>query len=178
VARAPRIFAAGIFHLAAHASDLRYLFLEDHDREDFLDRIAITCERFELGLLAYTLMGNHYHLLLSVPDARLSRALQWLHTAYSRDHNRRYGRGAHLFRAHAMARMIESDEDLVGSARYLARNPVEAGLVRDPLAWPWSSARTHAGLEPARIPLAEAALEAAFGGASWRRNYVIQIRSS
>jgi putative transposase len=172
------VSAAGIFHLAAHASDLRYLFLDDHDREHFLDRLAITCERFELGLHAYTLMGNHYHLLLSIPDARLSRALQWLHTAYSRDHNRRYGRGAHLFRAHALARLIESDEDLVGSARYLARNPVEAGLVRDPLDWPWSSARTHAALAPPRVPLSEDALEAAFGGASWRRNYVIQIRRS
>jgi putative transposase len=176
VGRVPRAFVDGIFHLAAHASDLRHLFIGDRDRQDFLKRIAIACERFELGLLSYTLMGNHYHVILRVPDARVSRALQWLHTAYSRDHNRRYGRRAHLFRAHALARMIESDEDLVGTARYLARNPVEAGLVRDPLAWPWSSARTHAGLERPRIPLAEEPLEAAFGGPAWRENYLMHIR--
>jgi len=75
-----------------------------------------------------------------------------------------------------LARMIESDEDLVGTARYLARNPVEAGLVRDALAWPWSSARTHAGLERPRIPLVEEPLEAAFGGPAWRENYLMHIR--
>jgi putative transposase len=174
--RKPRAYAAGVFHFAALGSDLRYLFSSDEDRKDFLERLAAVCERFELALLSYALMGTHYHTILGIPDERVSQALQRLHTEYSRHCNRRWGRGAHLFRAHPLARMIESDEDLAGAARYVARNPVEAGLVRDPLAWPWSSARAHAGLEPPRIPLAEDALQAAFGGASWRRNYVAHIR--
>jgi putative transposase len=177
VPRHPRRFSDGVFHTAAHASDIRYLFLNDHDREDFLDRIAIICERFELGLLSYVLMGNHYHLILRIPDARISRALQWLHAEYSRDHNRRYGRSAHLFRAHPLAREIESDEDLIGTCRYLALNPVEANLVRDPLDWRWGSARAHAGLEQSRIPIEERDLRAAFGrGSNWRKNYRSQIQ--
>jgi putative transposase len=174
--RRPRAFADGVFHLSAHASDLRYLFLNDHDREDFLDRLASVCHRFELSVLSYVLMGNHYHLALRTPDARVSRALQLLHTEYSRHHNRRHGRGAHLFRAHPLARELESDGDLVGTCRYFARNPVEAGLVRDPFDWPWGSARAHAALDPPRIPIAEEDLEAVFGGSGWRRNYMTQVR--
>ena len=174
--RKPRAYAEGLLHFAAHGSDLRHLFSSDEDREDFLERLAAVCERFELALLSYALMGTHYHAILGIPDGRISQALQRLHTEYSRHCNRRWGRSAHLFRAHPLARMIESDSDLAGAARYVARNPVEAGLVRDPLAWPWSSARAHAGLEPPRIPLAENALQAAFGGDSWRRNYINQIR--
>ena len=50
-----------------------------------------------LGWSPYTLMGNHYHLIVSIPDARLSSALQRLHTWYSRRHNkRRHARGAPL----------------------------------------------------------------------------------
>ena len=176
MARRPRAFAAGIYHLTAHGSDTRFLFVVDDDREDFLDRIAIVRARFELGLLSYVLMGNHYHLLVQTPDARVSRALQWLHTEYSRDHNRRYGRRAHLFRAHAFAREIESDTDLVGTCRYIARNPVVAGLVRDPFAWRWGSACAHAGLLRPRITLDEGPLRGAFGGSRWRRNYVDQVR--
>ncbi len=147
-----RAFGDGVFHLTAHASDLRYLFLNDEDREDFLIRLAAVCERFELSLLSYVLMGNHYHVLVRIPDARLSQALQRLHTEYSRHHNRRHWRrSAHLFRAHAKARELEGNEDLVGACRYLARNPVEANLVREPLAWPWGSARAHAGFERPRI---------------------------
>jgi len=176
VPRRPRRLYEGIYHLAARGSDTRYLFVGDRDREDFLDRLATTCERFELSLLSYVLMGSHYHALLRIPDARLSRALQRLHTEYSRWHNRRQGRSAHLFRAHAMTREIESDAQLVAACRYLALNPVEAGVVEDPLDWPWSSARAHAGLERPHIPLAEDDLRAAFGDDNdWRKRYRTQI---
>ena len=174
--RRPRLLHPGIYHLTAHGSDSRYLFLGDDDREDFLDRLGENCERFELALLSYVLMGNHYHALLRVVDGRFSRALQRLHTEYSRWHNRRHGRSAHLLRAHPGIREIESDEQLVAAARYVARNPVKAGLVGDPLAWPWSSAPAHAGVEQARLPLAETDLRNAFGGEGWRREYREQIR--
>ena len=165
--------------MTAHGSDTRFLFLGDADREDFLRRLADACERFELALLSWVLLGNHYHAILRIPDERLSRALQRLHTEYSRHHNRRHTRSAHLFRAHASTTQIESDEQLVAACRYLARNPVEAGLAADPLDWPWSSARTHAGLELPKIPLAESDLRVAFGNhEGWRRAYLAAARAA
>jgi hypothetical protein len=51
--RPPRLFVPdGIYHLAAHGSDRRALFLCDRDRELFLERPALVCERFELALIA------------------------------------------------------------------------------------------------------------------------------
>jgi hypothetical protein len=41
--------------------------LRDDGREDLLDRLALGCERFELGLLSYVLVGNHYHGLCGSP---------------------------------------------------------------------------------------------------------------
>jgi putative transposase len=178
MARRPRLLVPGIYHLTAHGSDSRYLFLGADDREDFLARLRGTCERFELALLSYVLMGSHYHALLRIPDASLSQALQLLHTEYSRYVNRRHGRSAHLFRAHPGTREITGDAQLIAACRYLARNPVEAGLVEDALHWPWSSARAHAGFEPPRIPLDEHDLRAAFGDrTAWRQEYLAQIRS-
>ena len=179
VPRRPRNLYQGIYHLAARASDTRHLFLTDDDREEFLERLATTCAYFELALLSYVLMGTHYHALVRIPDSRLSRALQQLHTEYSRWHNRRHGRSAHLFRAHALTKAITNDRQLIAACRYLALNPVEAGLVTDPLAWRWSSARTHTGLEQPRIPLAESNLRAAFGGReNWRERYRSTIESA
>jgi REP element-mobilizing transposase RayT len=168
----------GIYHVTAHGSDNRYLFLTDGDREDFLARIDDICRRFELALLSYVLMGSHYHTLLRIPDARLSRALQRLHTEYSRHFNRRHRRSSHLFRAHPGTREIGSDRHLLATYRYIARNPVEAGLVRDPLDWPWSSARAHAGLARPRIALAESDLRAALAGhRDWRAEFVALART-
>ena len=175
--RAPRQFAPGIYHLAAHGSDRRHLFLCAKDRTDFLDRLSATFSQRDIALLAYVLLGNHYHALVRIPDARLSEALQRLHTEYSRQHNRRHRRRAHLFRAHCLARRITGDADLLGAYRYLAHNPVEAGLVDDPLEWRWASTRAHAGLEPPAIPLDPRPLEAALDHSpDWHRRYVELIQ--
>lgn len=162
----------GLYHLAPHASDTRFLFSTDRERSAFLGRLAETFGRFEIGVVAYTLMGTHYHAVVAIPDERVSAALQQLHTWYSHLHNRRGQRTAHLFRAHYPARQVTSDEDLLTVCRYLAYNPVLAGIATQPFAWPWSSAATTAGLARPRIALTEEPLRAAFGGhPEWRRRY-------
>jgi putative transposase len=170
--RAPRAFGPGLYHLAAHGSDERHLFLSDGERTTFLAGLGLVLERFELGLLAYTLMGNHYHLVLRIPDARVSKAMQHLHTRYSRLHNRLHRRSAHLFRAHFLARELESEADLLATCRYLAWNPTEAGLATDPFAWRWSSAPATGGLVPAALRLEHGSLQAAFAPeAGWQARY-------
>ncbi len=172
MARPPRAWHAGIYHLGSHGSDDRHLFLTDGERDVFLDGLGDVLERFELGLVAYTLMGTHYHLLVRVSDGRVSRALQQLHTWYSRLHNTLNGRSAHLFRAHFFAREVESDEALLATAHYVAWNPVAAGIARHPFTWRWSSAAATAGLARPRLPLELGSLRAALGGTSgWRSRY-------
>ena len=160
MSRPPRNLFGGIYHVAARGSDTRHLFLRDEDREEFLERLAAIWAYFELALLSYVLMGSHYHAVVRIPDARLSRALQHLHTEYSRWHNRRHGRSAHLFRAHALTRRITSDRQLIATCRYLARNPVVADLVTDPLEWPWSSARFRDEFGRLRLPAARSLVPA------------------
>jgi len=170
--RPPRAFFAGIYHLGSHGSDTRHLFVSDGERTLFLERLGLILERFELRLVAYALLGNHYHLVAVIPDARVSKALQQLHGWYSRWHNRLHEHSAHLFRAHFFARDLESDTDLLATCRYVALNPVEAGLAPNPFAWRWSSAAATAGLAKPDLPLELEPLRDAFGGTStWRSRY-------
>lgn len=174
--RKRRTFDQGIYHLCSHGSDIRNLFTCDEDRIDFLGRLAATWRHYELPLLSYVLMGNHYHALVSTEDARVSEALRLLHTGYSRSHNRRHGRSAHLFLAHPFVREVDGEADLLGTLRYLALNPVAAGFVQHPLDWRWGSARAHAGVEQPQIPLDESYLQGAFDdSAEWRRRYAAFI---
>jgi putative transposase len=171
VPRPPRNFGDGIYHVGSHGSDTRDLFVGADERATFLDRLVVVSERFDLRLSAYVLLGNHYHFVLATPDARLSSALQQLHGWYSRWHNRRNGRSAHLFRAHFFAREIVSDADLLAVCLYLALNPVAAGLCDHPFSWPWSSAAATAGIVEPVIPLDHGPLRAALGGADWQGRY-------
>jgi REP element-mobilizing transposase RayT len=172
VPRRPRDFREGIYHLAPRASDTRRLFADEGERRGFLEALASAVESHELRLIAYVLMGTHYHVVVYTPGGRIPRALQRLHTRHSRRHNKARGREAHLFRAHPSAREVSSDADLLNVCRYLAHNPVLAGLVPDPFSWRWSSAPATAGLTPSQIPLDPAPIRAAFGDAAdWRDRY-------
>ena len=176
--RRPRDFAEGIYHFGSHGSDTRYLYVCDGDRFDLLERMSSILWVRGIDLLAYALLGNHYHGLVRIPDARLSEALQRLHTEYSRQYNRRHGRRAHLFRAHCFARRVTVTDDLLGVYRYIARNPVEAGLVTNPLDWPWASTRAHAALDRPAVPLDETLLRGALGDtAGWRTRYAELIHT-
>jgi REP element-mobilizing transposase RayT len=176
VPRRPRDFSEGIYHLAPRASDTRSLFTDDSERRGFLDALASAVAAHELRLIAYTLMGTHYHAVVYTPGDRIPKALQRLHTRHSRRHNKARDREAHLFRAHPSAREVTSDADLLNVCRYLAYNPVLAGLAPDPFSWPWSSAAASAGLVPSPIPLDEAPIRAALGDTSdWRDRYRLYL---
>jgi REP element-mobilizing transposase RayT len=99
--------------------------------------------------LAYCLMDNHVHLLVETPAANLGLGMQRLHGKYGRDFNDRHGRSGHVFQGRFGSKRMIDDEQLWTTARYIARNPVEAGLCRDALEWEWSS---HAGVLAASAP--------------------------
>ena len=137
-----------------------------------MDRLAPLVERFELGCVAYCLMGNHYHLIVQTPDGRLSVALQQLNGGYSKHFNSVYGRSAHLFRNRFLAQLIDSEPYLLAACSYVAHNPVRAGLCREPAEWPWASYRASVGIDPVPAFLNESILRDLFGGdPSWRVRY-------
>ena len=170
--RRPRDFAAGVYHLTAHGSADRRLFLDDIDRVAFVGLLDATWGKFGLELISYVLMTNHYHALTWIPDKRLSAALQTLHGSYSQQHNTRHRSSAHLFRAHCFTRRVQDNDDLLTSERYVAHNPVKAGLVVHALDWPWGSARTHAGLQGSAVRLTDRRLRGALGERpNWHSRY-------
>jgi REP element-mobilizing transposase RayT len=168
-----RIFVPdGIYHVASRGSDRRPIFRHDPDRELFLDQLEKTLDRYRLPCLAYCLMTNHYHLVVLTPDQRLSKAMQELNGGYSRRFNSIHGRSAHLFRNRFMAQLIDSDSYLLTACRYVAHNPVRAGLCITPPEWKWSSYRASAGIGPTPRFLDERQLRDAIGGGDgWRRRY-------
>ena len=67
---------------------------------------------------------------------------------HARTFNHRHGRRGHLFEERYGSALLRSEEHLLSAARYIALNPVRAGLCHDPADWPWSSHRATAGFAP------------------------------
>ncbi len=86
-------------------------------------------------------MDNHLHLLIQTPEANLGTGMQRLHGSYARKFNDRHRRSGHLFQGRYGANRVEDDLEFWTVARYIARNPVEAGKCRAARDWAWGSYR-------------------------------------
>jgi REP element-mobilizing transposase RayT len=138
------------------------IFLDDRDRRHFLRCTAAALRRFRVRCHAYCLMPNHFHLILRVADAPLAGPMQQLESAYANRFNSRHRRIGHLFQGRYQALMIEDGGYFRRALRYVARNPVRAGLVADPAEWMWSSYRATADRRVPRRWLALDEVWAAF----------------
>jgi REP element-mobilizing transposase RayT len=101
-----------------------------------LDRVS---NRSGWRVYGYTLLDNHYHLLVETPLTELSLGMQRLNGTYAQCFNAVHGLDGHLFQGRFYAGQVEADGHLLELTRYTALNPVRAGLCRKPSEWLWGS---------------------------------------
>lgn len=139
-------FAGALYHVTSRGDGREDIFLDDGDREIFLEVLAESGEIFNWTVHSYCLMGNHYHLLLETPDSNLSKGMRHLNGVYTQRFNRKHKRVGHVFQGRYKAIIVQKETYLLELARYIVLNPVRARMVRSVNDWPWSSYRSSAGL--------------------------------
>ena len=165
--RPPRsLVAGGVYHVTARGVRRSPLFVDDADRLRFLRSLARVVARRGWRCFAWCLMTTHFHLLLLTPEPDLADGMQRLNADHATYLNVRHGGSGHAFQGRYGAEHVLTDEHLLATVRYLALNPVKAGLCADPADWRWSSHRALLGLEAPTVLDRPATLErfAAFGG--------------
>ncbi|QKT03385.1 transposase [Ectothiorhodospiraceae bacterium 2226] len=136
------------YHVMNRGAGRKRVFKTDAQREYFLQLLAATAERYRAEWHAYCLMDNHYHLLLRTPEGNLQRVMRHVNGLYTQFFNRAERRDGALFRGRYRAVLVDADAHWLELSRYIHRNPLEAGMVRDLDDYPWSSYRAYVGLEP------------------------------
>jgi putative transposase len=76
---------------------------------------------------------------VQTPDPNLGDGMQRLHGHYALLYNRRHRKVGHVFQGRFGSKLVDDDAQFWTTARYIARNPVDAGLCRLPREWRWSS---------------------------------------
>jgi REP element-mobilizing transposase RayT len=156
-------FAGALYHVTTQGNGRADIVLSDYDRRLFLDVLGGVCERFGWRVHAYCLMTNHYHLLVETPDANLAKGMRQLNGVYTQRFNRTHGRFGHVFQGRYKAIVVQKEAYLLGMARHIVLNPVRAGIVPSPSAWPWSSYLATIGAQPAPEWLESSAILGSFG---------------
>jgi putative transposase len=144
MARLTRIVVPDLPHHVTQRGNRRQkLFVERGDYGLYRDLLAERCRANRVACWAYCLMPNHVHLIMTPSTADgLAKAVGEAHRRYTAFFNARARVTGHLFQGRFVSRAMD-EEHLIAAARYLALNPVKAGLVKAPADWPHASVRAH-----------------------------------
>ncbi|RMD82365.1 MAG: hypothetical protein D6815_09410 [Candidatus Dadabacteria bacterium] len=142
--RTARIAPGGlVYHVLNRANGRGPIFAEEADYFGFLLVLRRSVEQYEMRLLAYCVMPNHWHLVVwPHQDGQLARFMHGLTTRHVRRWHRSHGTdgAGHLYQGPYRSFPVQHERHLLALCRYVERNPVAAGLVERAEQWPWSSA--------------------------------------
>lgn len=104
--------------------------------------LAVAASRFAIRLHAFCVLSNHFHLILTDPEARLPAFSQFLDSLVARAVNASLGRWESFWAPSSYSAVaLLSPEDVIDKTAYVLANPVAAGLVPRGRDWPglWSA---------------------------------------
>ena len=142
--RTSRIAVGGeVYHVINRANGRFQIFNNTEDYTIFEQLLLETKELVDMSILAYTIMPNHWHLvLLPKNDGDLTTFMQRVSNSHTRKVHaltKTNGTG-HLYQGRYKSFLVESNDYLLTLIKYVERNPVRAKLVKKCEDWQWGSA--------------------------------------
>ena len=122
--RTARLDIAGVLqHVIVRGFERREIFLDDTDRQLFLNRFSNLLIQTETKCLAWSFMTNHVHMLLRPTESKLGHFMRRLLTGHAVTFNLRHQRSGHLFQNRFKSIICEEDPYLLELVRYIHLNP-------------------------------------------------------
>ncbi|ORU89564.1 MAG: hypothetical protein A6F71_00975 [Cycloclasticus sp. symbiont of Poecilosclerida sp. M] len=148
---ARRVFADIPHHITQRGNRREDVFFTDEDWFFYLELLTLYCKKHNVSILAYCLMTNHVHLVLTPRSEKgLQQVLKPLHMRYSQHINKIKGWKGHLWQGRFFSSPLD-DAYTWSTIRYVERNPVQARMIIKSENYQWSSAAAHCGLKKSPI---------------------------
>ncbi len=135
------IFENAIYHVLGRGNRGANIFYDDKDSKFFLKKLSTFSEEYSIQIFSYVLMRNHYHILLRTKKPNLPSFMQRINLIYSKYFNYIHGLNGHLFQDRYKAFVVDKNGYFISVLRYIALNPVVAGIVENAEDYEWSSYR-------------------------------------
>ena len=137
-------YAGAIYHVMNRGDRRELIFMDDADRQRFVDTLGEVCAKTGWQVHAYVLMPNHFHWVVETPQPNLVAGMKWLLGTYTSRFNRRHKLFGHLFSGRYKSLIVDGSGSgyLKSVGDYVHLNPARAKLVAAdaPLkSFAWSS---------------------------------------
>ena len=135
------IFARGqYYHLFNRGINKQKIFFSTENYLYFLGLLRKNSRRFQISIIAYCLMPNHYHFLVRQDGEKsISLFMRSMINSYAQGINKQYNRTGALFENRFKDKLVDKNEYVIHLSRYIHLNPVRAGLVNKPEGWEFSN---------------------------------------
>jgi len=133
-------------HIIQRGNNRMACFREESDYLLYLAHVRELSAALRCAVHAYCLMTNHVHLLVTPSTENACTVMMRdLGQRYVQYFNRRYERTGTLWEGRFRSCVTESAAYVLACYRYVELNPVRAGIVGHPGAYPWSSYAVNSG---------------------------------
>lgn len=133
-----------VYHAFSRSNGRKVIFQESKDFGHFKTLLCEYGNRFDARIYHWAIMPNHYHLVFEFKYPELiSKFMAGLHRAYSHYYHKQYNAVGFLWQGRFKLQPIQKDLYLKNCGRYVERNPVRAGIVKEVCAYEHSSARFY-----------------------------------
>lgn len=156
------------YHVSVRANNQDWFALPMDTMWDiFSNALYLTKACFDINIHAFVMMSNHFHLLVSTPQANLAQAMQYFIRETSKEISRRADRKNHNFKQSYFRSLIKDENHLLTVYKYIYQNPMRAKISKKAHHYKYSTLNQLVGLRHGMIPVNDDIL---FSGEDWIRN--------
>lgn len=137
----------GIHYVVLFGNGGQEIFLDDADRQNFLDLLSVAQARCNAQIFAFFLGRRDARLVVRVADVPVGRLVQRVATQYSRNNHAKYSTAGYLFQHPYRAYLLDGTTHLLDIVRHVHLAPLEMEITDDLDAYRWCSHRAYLGLE-------------------------------
>ena len=120
-----------LHHIIVRGIERGKLFIDDMDRNNFLDRMGGIIHETHTICYAWALIPNHFHLLLRTGQVPIATFMMRLLTGHAGYFNKRHRRSGHLFQNRYKSILCQEEPYLLELVRYIHLNPLRASIIQD-----------------------------------------------
>jgi len=116
-------------HVMNRCRNRERIYKHEDDVIEFFEVLGDTAEKFEIEVHAFSLMPNHYHLLVRSKHGNISEAMKYFGSLYTLRFNQMNRKDGALFRGRFKSQLVLHEPHLIYLLAYIHLNPLKANLV-------------------------------------------------
>lgn len=128
------------YHVTMQTNNRQYYFENRKSKKIFIEVLKKVERTYKCKIESFLLMTTHVHLIIRPRNAQdLPGIMHRLAMTFAKRFNKYFKQTGHVWGGRYFSRPLMSILQVEAVFRYIAKNPVKAKMVDNPVDWFWSS---------------------------------------